>query len=248
MDIDPMTGRPVKKPTSPWVWVAIGCGGVVVLAIIAFLAFGWMAFRAAKDMEEGFKDPVKREQKSKEVIAYQQLPPGYYPAGAIKIPFLLEMAIFSDRELGAGETPDEHDLGDKGFMFFNMRQMGGNKEDLRRFLRGEEPREQTWRTNVDYRPGEVIGMGSVEVKGSPVLYHASRGRVSFGASASHGEGLVTMLMPDCPGDKRVRFGFWFTPDETEGKPVAEADFKGTSADPEAIKDFLGYFEVCPEKR
>lgn len=246
MNIDPTTGRPVKKATSPWVWVAVGCGGVVVLGMIAFAVVGWMAYRTAKGVEEGFKDPVKREQRSKEVIAYQQLPPGYYPFGAIKIPFLLDMAIFSDRELGPGESP-ENNLGDKGFMFFNMRQMGGNKEDIRRYLRGEQPKNQQWRTNVNYQPGEVIRFGTVEVKGSTVLYHASRGQVSFGSSASHGQGLVTMMMPDCPRDRRVRFGFWFTPDTTEGKPVSEADFTGTSVDPEAIKQFLSYFEVCPQK-
>lgn len=246
MDLDPTTGRPVKKPTSPWVWVAVGCGGLVVLAILAFVAFGWMVFRSAKDMEEGFKDPVKREAKTKEVLPYQQLPPGYYPAGAIKIPFLFDMAMFSDQELGPGETL-ENNMGERGFMFLSMRHMGGNKEDLRRTLRGEKPEKQEWRTSVNYQPGEVIGMGSVEVGGSTVLYHASRGGVSFGAP-SHGDGLVTMVMPECPNDKRVRFGFWYTPDPSGGKPVAEADFKGTSADPEAIKGFLGHFELCPKKR
>lgn len=247
MDIDPTTGRPVKKATSPWVWVGCGCGALVVLAMIGIAVVSWMGYRAAKDIEEGFTDPVKRVEKTKEVLAYQQLPPGYFPIGAIKIPFLLDMAIFSDRELGPGETA-ENNLGEKGFMFFNMRQMGGNKEDIRRFLRGEEPEKQEWRNNVNYQPGEVIRFGTVEVEGATVLYHASRGQVSFGASSSHGQGLVTMMMPDCPGEKRVRFGFWFTPDTTAGKPLAEADFTGTSADPAAIEEFLGYFELCPAAR
>jgi hypothetical protein len=246
MDIDPTTGRPVKKPTSPWVWIGCGCGAAVVLAMIAFGVLTWWGYNAAKNMEEGFKDPKKREENTKKVLPYEQLPPGYYPAGAISIPFLLDMAIFSDRELGAGESP-EGDLGEKGFMFFSMRQMGGNKEDMRRFLRGEKPEKAEWRRNVNYEPGEVIRMGSLEVGGVPVLYHASRGGVSFGAS-SHGQGLVTMLMPECPGENRLRFGFWFTPDPTEGKPVSEADFTGTTADPEAMKDFLGYFTVCPVRK
>ncbi len=59
-------------------------------------------------------------------------------------------------------------------------------------------------------------------------------------------GIVTMLMPQCPHETRLRFGLWFGPDPSEGQPVAEADFAGTNADPAAMQEFLGHFQLCPK--
>ena len=55
-----------------------------------------------------------------------------------------------------------------------------------------------------------------------------------------------MVMPECPGDHRLRFGMWFGPDPAPEKPVAEADFTGTNADPAALQEFLGHFKLCGE--
>ena len=37
---------------SPWAWVAIGCGGIVVLGVVAFLALGYFAVQKGKEMVE----------------------------------------------------------------------------------------------------------------------------------------------------------------------------------------------------
>ncbi|HEY4573730.1 MAG TPA: hypothetical protein VIJ26_07205, partial [Thermoanaerobaculia bacterium] len=61
-------------------------------------------------------------------------------------------------------------------------------------------------------------------------------------------GVVTMVLPQCPDD-RLRFGIWIgpAPAGSEGKPVAEADYQGTAADPAAMQEFLGHFRLCGGK-
>jgi hypothetical protein len=39
-----------KARTSPWVWVAVGCGGVLVVVLLAALAGGYLLARKAKDI------------------------------------------------------------------------------------------------------------------------------------------------------------------------------------------------------
>lgn len=39
-----------KKGLSPWAWVAIGCGAIVLLGFVAFLALGAFVFTKGKDM------------------------------------------------------------------------------------------------------------------------------------------------------------------------------------------------------
>ena len=121
-----------------------------------------------------------------------------------------------------------------------------NKAKMERFLRGESPRpdDSGWyQSNVKFNPKEVIRRGTLTVNGTEVLYSASRGEIE----RRHGEdkhGIVTMVMPECPHDSRLRFGMWFGPDPDPEKPLAETSFAGTNADPAALQDFLGHFQLC----
>jgi hypothetical protein len=192
-------------------------------------------------------DPVKREAKVKAVLPYEQLPPGYYPAFAMSMPLgFMEMAMLTDHDSGSGRVSQEFE--ERGFMFMSMRQMRDNKEKMKRFLRGEAPppKDSGWyQTNVRFDPKVNIRRGTVTVNGTEVLYSANRGDIR----RKHGEdrhGIVTMLMPECPHDSRLRFGLWFGPDPAVDKPVAETDFTGTAADPAAMQEFLGHFQLCPK--
>jgi hypothetical protein len=98
--------------------------------------------------------------------------------------------------------------------------------------------------NVDVRTEENIRRGTVEVGGHTVLYAANRGDIRQ-RRGERKAGIVTMLMPQCPGVDAVRFGLWFTPDPSPEKPIAEVDWTRTAADPAAIQQFLGHFQVCP---
>ena len=260
-------GRPAKKTTSPWVYVGCGCGAAVILAMLAIAGAGWWGVRKAKEFGETMADPQKRASKVQEVLAYKELPEGYYPAFSFSAPFgVMEMAILSDHEPNANSqaspsqaSPEprnrdgrgvnyDPDFHERGFIYMNMRDFQNNREKMRRYLRGEAPPPQDtpWaRSNVNFDPKQVIRRGAIDSGGRQVLYTASRGEVSQ-RGHRHREGLVTMVMPDC-ADNRLRFGLWLGPDPTPDKPVEEADYTGTNADPAALQDFLGHFDMCGGK-
>jgi len=244
--MDPITGRSVKKPTSPWVWVGCGCGLAVVLALALFAGLTYFGYREAKKLEKTLTDPTAREAKVKEVISYDELPAGYYPMMGFSIPFLLDMAMFTDQEPVAGAIAGSDNFKDHGFFFMDMREIRDNREEMRRTLRGEKTKGDSpiTQSNVNFDVHEVIRRGTVEVNGTEVLYSAGRGELKQEKDSR--EGIVAMLMPECPGSNRVRFGLWFSTDPAPQKPLAEADFTGTPADPEALKEFLGHFRLCGE--
>ena len=244
-------GRPVKKPTSPWVWVGCGCGAIVVLAMVVLAGVTWKVFQAGKEFSETMTDPQKRAAKVQAVLPYEDLPAGYYPAFAISMPMgFMDMAMFTDRDPGTGEAAKESQgFDNRGFMYMSMRQIRDNREKMERYLRGEAPRpdDAGWsQSNVKFDAKEIVRRGEVTVKGTPVLYSAGRGEISREGKEDHA-GLVTMVMPHCPDDNRLRFGMWFGPDPAAGKPTAETDFTGTNADPAAIQEFLEHFQLCAGK-
>jgi hypothetical protein len=240
-------GRPQKKPTSPWVYVGCGCAVLVLLALLGFGGLTWWGYRAGKEMSETMNDPVKREAKVRSVLHYDRLPAGYYPAFAMTAPMgLMEMAMLTDRDPGTGKAAPGQEFDQRGFMYMNLAQVRDNKEKMARFMRGEAPRPQDsgWsQSTVKFDPKEVVRRGSVTVNGTEILYSAGRGDIDRrGRNRTHG--LVTMVMPQCPHDPRLRFAMWYGPDPAPDKPVAEADYSGTTADPAAIQEFLGHFRLC----
>lgn len=241
-------GRPLKKPTSPWVYVGCGCAAIVVLAMVVLGALSYLGYRKGKEFTEGMTDPVKREARVKAVLPYQQLPPGYYPAFAMSMPLgFMEMAMLTDRDPGPGKSGPDQGFEERGFMFMSMRQMKDNKAKMERFLRGEaaSPDSQWYQSNVKFNPKEVIRRGTVTVNGTEVLYSASRGEIQRHQTVDK-HGVVTMVMPQCSHDTRLRFGMWFGPDPAPDKPIAEADYSGSNADPAAMQEFLGHFQLCPK--
>lgn len=55
----PQPPAPPVKKTSPWVWVAIGCGGVLLLSLLVFLVGGYFVARKVSNFaKEAEKNPA----------------------------------------------------------------------------------------------------------------------------------------------------------------------------------------------
>jgi hypothetical protein len=239
-------GRPPRKETSPWVYVGCGCAALVILAMAGMAGLTYVAYRQGKKMEQAWSDPAARESGTREVLAYDELPAGYHPLGSFSLPFVMDMAMFTDSPPPPGAKPDQHDsepFKERGFIYVKTRRFGGGDRELRDFLEGKGDEPEWLRGNADLDAGEVLRRGEVDANGQRIVYTASRGEVK--QSGQHMEGITTMLMIDCPQDRRVRFGIWFGPDPDPGKPAAEIDLAGTHADPEEIRKFASHFRFCP---
>ena len=79
--------------------------------------------------------------------------------------------------------------------------------------------------------------------GGKLRYQARRG--SLRAEQGKADGIANFFIVECPKDDgRLRFGIWFGPEANPGVPAAEADFTGTPADPQALREFAGHFRLC----
>lgn len=236
--------RPARQKTSPWAYIGCGCGVLVALILASVVGLTVIGYRKGKEFEESFKDPVKREAKTREVLHYDRLPAGYYPMGAFSIPMMMDMAILSDKEPPPG-ADQRHGGGfeDHGFVYMVLRDWMGKRGELQAYMEGRGKRPD-WmkKSDVDLETQEVLGRGHVEVDGRQVLYVASRGEVQRRGRRS--KGLVTLLSVDCPADKRLRLGIWFGPDPGAGEPADSVDLAGSNADPKAIQEFASHFHLC----
>ena len=52
----PRQPQPRQQGMPVWGWIAIGCGGILVLGAVVFTVLGWLAVNKAKDMASDFED------------------------------------------------------------------------------------------------------------------------------------------------------------------------------------------------
>jgi hypothetical protein len=244
--MDPMTpGPPKKSGTSPWVYIGCTCAGLVILGMAAFSAFTYFAYRKGKEIEETWSDPKAREEKSREVLAYDELPEGYYPLGAMSIPFFMDMAMIGDDPPPEGAKPDDHEgFKERGFMYFKVRRMGKGDREIRDYMAGKGKKPDWIQSDSDFDEGDVLRRGEVDANGQKILFSALRGE--FKHEGERKEGITTMMLIDCAQakDERIRFGLWFGPDPAPGEPADKLSLAGTNADPQAIRDFASHFRFC----
>jgi hypothetical protein len=234
-----MNGAPAKK-TSPWVYVAIGCGGALLLAVLAVVGFGVLVVRKGKQIEAEMKDPTARAAKVREVLG-GDVPEGYYPVFSMSVPFLMDMAMLGDHPPDEKGQPSKRM--DGGFMYISSIAMGSQQDELKRYFEGKiDDPEALRRANIHLDAKETIRRGSLDLPGQETLYLAQRG--TFAVNQSRTQGLTTLIFIDCPQDARQRMGIWFGPDPAPDEAVEKVDWTGSVADEAAMRDFIGRFKLC----
>jgi hypothetical protein len=241
--------------TSPWVYVALGCLGAAVVAILVVAGLGFAGWRWARGLEEQVKDPASRTAKVLEVLGGERVPDGYHAVIALEIPFLMKMAILSDvppTPAGdPGQWSADRGFEERGLIFFEMPSWGNEGKNLDDFIEGRtDDAEFLRRSSIDLHRGEVIARGEVALPGAErARYVAQRGSIGGEGGGGEGvEGLTSTVLVECAGDTRIRLALWFGPDpDPAAAPAAlerSGTLAGTVADPEAMAAFLGQFRFC----
>lgn len=233
-----------KRGTSPWVWVGCGCAAIVVLAALAIGGLIWWGGSKARQFEAEMRDPAARAARVDSILHLSEMPAGYYPAGGVSIPFLIDVAMLSDREPEVGSAGDRrHRLfHQRGFVYVVLPGWGPHRR-LDDFFNGSSAApDELGRAGLTVERQDVIGRGGFQLGDADLQYVTQRGTIHVEAQTM--AGLTAMVLVRCPSGGRERLGIWFGPDPHPQASVAEADFAGTPADPAEIRRFMGHFTPC----
>lgn len=236
-----------KKKTSPWLYVGIGCGGLVLLAIIGTVAAVMFGVSKIKEIKEDMANPVTRTEKVKKMLGAQTLPDGYNAFMSLSVPLVMDTAILSTRppEDAGKHSKAKGDV--RTFMYFHFMSSSMNdREQLMAFMEGRSDDSSVLtRNNIHVNTRELIGRGVMEIDGRRLFYLAQRGEVQSQESKP-GAGLTAMVLFECPGQTTLRMGMWMAPDPSPQAPIDQIDLKGTPGDPDAVKAFMSHFNPCQE--
>ena len=238
-------GGAERKKTSPWVWVAVGCGGVVLLGIIAVVGLGFWGVQKAKQFGDEIRDPVAREAKVLDALGATELPPGYHAAMAMEIPFLMEMAMLTDEPVtfeeeggpGVEIDPDSFE-GDRGFFYFKMPFSARKRQEMDDFFSGRSDDTAFLEdSGINVPRGDLLTRGSITSGKARVRYLVQKSS-GHGLSSFDRRGLTTVMMIECPDSNRLQSGLWFSRDglpeaREEGADAASTE-EGAAAGAEAL--------------
>jgi len=226
---------------SPWVWIGVGCGSITLIVVLAIAAIAFLGVRSVNQLKEEIADPQVRAQKAAEMLGVEEIPAGYYAGPSFSIPLLFDMAMLVDRPPRADGSLAE----DTERLFVYVKVIRGGRK-WSEYASGEaDPMEMLDGQGFQVSRGDVIDRGAMELDGMELTWVSQRGELSPENGRTI-EGLVTMMLLKCPGDKRMRIGIWASPDPDPDASIEEADFSGTAADPETIREFMTPFRICPE--
>lgn len=243
-----------QRRTSTLSLLGCGCAALVTLVMLAVVGITYFTYRQAKGLQENFTDPEKRAEKVAELMRPTAMPEGYQPLGGFRVPFLMDLAVLTDKAEPEGGEDGGGDLFDRGgFFYVSTFGFGRDDAEIRAYFEeGEEQGSEGLRNvpfdvesggemDVEFGLQEEIDRGEVPIPGGRALYVARRGELRLEGERT--EGLSTMVYLDCDDDNRMRFGLWFemAPETAEGE---EMDLTGSPADPPALEAFLGHFRVC----
>ncbi|WP_224363638.1 hypothetical protein [Hyalangium versicolor] len=234
-----------KKKRSPWLYVGIGCGVLLLLGIggtVAAVMFGMSKF---KEFTEDMADPVKRTEMAKKTLGADDLPEGYSAVVALSVPAIMDVAL-----LMSGEPQEPSEQAEQApvrtFVYFFIKASSlKDVEELRAFLEGRSDDASVLRRNhIDIQTREIIGRGVLQLDGRRVLYLSQRGVLRSSQNEDDGPGLNSLTFIECPGQNLLRMGLWHSPDPSPETPLDQLDVKGTPVDPEAIRAFMSHLNPC----
>ena len=237
-----------KKKRSPWLYVGIGCGALLILGVGAVVAAGLFLVKKGQQLQQDMANPVTRTEMVKKTLGAQTLPEGYHAVLSISVPAIMDTAVLSTRAPDA--PPSGQPGGERVFVYFFIKPSTmQDREELRKYLEGEsEDASVLARNNIHVGKNELIGRGVIALEGRRVLYLAQRGELETRHRERESKEplLNTILFIECPGQNRLRMGLWMAPDPAPGKPLEQLELKGTPVDPETMRTFMSHINPCQE--
>jgi hypothetical protein len=228
----------VQKKRSPWVYVGVGCGLALVLLCGGGLVVVLGLLKMGNDWKEEMTDPTRRENKArKEAMAtLGGIPEGYSAAFSLGVPMLFDTVLFVDAPLlGDGGVPAFSRM----FQFVRSIETDQNAEMRAFFERADGGTFENDNVQLDSK-GEVA-RGSFVHKGRKVSWVSMKGRLRTQGSLDMDEdGLVTLMLFDCPADGQVRIGTWQMRAPEEGI----GELAGTVADQTEMQKLLAPLSPC----
>lgn len=226
---------------SPWVYVLLGCLGLLVLGALVVGGLVFFGVRTARSIAADNEDPERRRDRALEILGAGEAPGGYHAVAAVSVPFVLEMAVLSDLPPGAEAWAG--DFGERGFYYIKTRWGGA---DLRAFFDGETSEAAALRDmGLELDLEENLGRGELDREDVAARWATFRGSTMFGPGEQIGE-FVTLIEFGCATDERMRMGIWFGPSSHEAgsEPPPADELGGVVADGRAIAAFLEPIRPC----
>ena len=241
-----------KKRTSPWLYFGCGCVALVGLAVAAVIATGIFGFSIATDYIDDLKDPASRTERALGILRAEEMPTDYHALLFFKIPWVLDAVILTDApppdlnddELEDFEPMDSRYLGDHLFMYIALH-VGG--EDIDSVFEGRgKPGEVQFDMGSSFDSEEELSRGEVEIGDGKLNFTIHRGDLTT-EDGERLRGIYSEMHIDCSGDDTGRLALWFLRDSEGTDPDTPPDLPGTPGDEEAIRDFMGHFDLCDDR-
>lgn len=235
------------KKRSPWLYVGIGCGALLLLSIVAVVVAVTFMFKKGEEYAADLSNPITRTAMVKKTLGANTLPDGYFAVMSLSVPAIMDMAVLSSRSPDAPTVGPKEEVRVFVYMFLKM-SSASDQQKLRQYVEGKSDDTSVLaRNGVHVGQGEIIGRGIVPLSdGRRVLYVTQRGELSAQNQKSTDHGLNSVLFLECPGQTQLRMAFWMGADPDPEAPLESLDLEGTPVDPEAIRTFMSPLNPCKE--
>jgi hypothetical protein len=228
-----------QKKRSPWLYVGLGCLAAIVLSCGALFAVGAGLVTWAKGWGEEMADPARRGNKARREAEalLGGVPEGYHAAFSFGVPMVFSTVQFIDAPIPLdGGVPEFT----RQLSYMQLMETDQSKE-LRDFFDEKKAGGSLNSDNLQVDTKEELGRGVFQHQGRDVRWVSLKGRVrQQGGKYDQGDGVVTMMLFDCPKDGNIRVMTWLM-QEPEG---GTAELTGTVADPKEIEKLLKPLSPC----